>query len=70
MKSLLADADVQEVNDLKEKLIIIENEREEIAAALHIITIYCCNLIAQKEGKEVDDVRRKINGNMYKIMHG
>ena len=61
---------IKEVKNLKERLNTIENERDEIAMTLHIITVHCCNLIAEKEGKKVEDVPKEMNESIDKIMHG
>lgn len=43
--------DIQKIKDLKEKLKIVENERDEVKASLHVVTLHCANLIAEKETK-------------------
>ncbi|AVP66021.1 hypothetical protein C3B64_17945 [Clostridium botulinum] len=56
MKNLL-----QENKNLKEKLRIIEEDQDELKLALHIVTVHCCHLIGEKEGKKVEDIYKEIN---------
>lgn len=66
----LSNRCMNEVKILKERLKITEDERDEAKVGLHIVTVHCCNLIAEKEGRKFEDVKKEINENMHKIMHG
>lgn len=61
---------VQEIEALKEKLRLAEEEIDEFKVVLHIVTVHCCHLIAEKEGRKVEDIYKEINKNVNELMHG
>lgn len=61
---------VQEVENLKRKIRFVEEERDELKVALHIVTIHCCHIIGEKEDKKVEDVYKETGKNVHELMHG
>lgn len=60
----------KEVEKLKEKLKDVESENTDLKGALHIVTVHCCHLIKEKEGKEISDIYKEISGSVSKLMSG
>ncbi|QXE20009.1 hypothetical protein [Clostridium sp. 001] len=60
---------MKEISDLKEKLRLMKEDRDELKAVLHIVTVHCCHLIGEKEGKKVEDVYTEINQNINTLIH-
>lgn len=48
------------IKKLKQENIIIKNERDEAKAALHMVTVHCCKLIAEKDNKDFTSVWNEI----------
>ena len=61
---------LQEIENLKVSIKNVEEEKKQLSIALHIVTVHCCNLIGEKEGKKVEDVYKEISENVNKIMYG
>lgn len=60
---------VKENETLKKKLRDVENDRDEIKMAFHIVTVHCCHLIGEKEGKKVEDVYKEISERVNNLLH-
>jgi len=61
---------IEEIENLKVNIKNIEEEKKQISIALHIITVHCCNLISEKEGKQIEDVYTEISKSVSEIMNG
>ena len=60
----------QEIRNLKVSIKNLEEEKKQLNAVIHIVTLHCCNLIGEKEGKSIDDVHKEINEIVNKIING
>lgn len=65
MKNLL-----QENENLKEKLKLVEEDRDELKVALHIVMVHCCHLIGERENKKVEDIYKEISKSVNMLMRG
>lgn len=65
MENLLKENEIS-----KEKIRVLKEERDELKLILHIMTVHCCNLIAEKEDKKVEEIYKEIGKSVNKLMHG
>ena len=61
---------LQEIEKLKVSIKNIEEEKKQLSADLHIVTVHCCNLIGEKEGKKIENIYKEISESLNKIMNG
>lgn len=60
----------EKVKELEEKLRISDDKIKDERAIRHMLTIHCCNLIAEKENKEFKVIHKELSSCINNIIQG